>query len=566
MSVDRRSLFRLIAAAGVGTVPFQRALAAEVSRDDEKKQPEPLRAITVEMVEQAEWIAGITLTDAERKAVAGTLTRDLVALNQARKDPLPNSVPPAFQFNPAPELPTSTAGRGTVTPPESKVKKPATDYDLAFTGVATLAELVRTKQVSSVELTKLALARLKKYDPALKCVVTLTEELALKQAEAADKAIAEGKYRGPLHGIPWGAKDLIAVPGYPTTWGAERYKEQKFDTTAEVAKRLETAGAVLVAKLTLGALALGDEWFGGMTRNPWNVKTGSSGSSAGSCSAVAAGLVPFAIGSETLGSIVSPARTCGVTGLRPTFGRVSRAGCMTLSWTMDKLGPITRSVEDAALVFGAIHGRDPADPTSVDRPFDWPGKVKLKDLTVGYTETRQKADDRDDLKAIKALGVKLVPVKLPSPPALAAIKLVLDVECAAAFDDLPRNGVADGYGRFWGNTFRAGQFVTAVEYIRAMRLRTLLMQQFAEMMKSVDLYVCPAGSDLYQTNLTGHPTVCVPNGFQAARGVDMPVGLTFTGRLYEETTLLAVAKAYQEATGFHTKRPPMDKVTKENAG
>lgn len=570
MSVDRRDLFRLIAAVGVGTVPFQRALAVEIARDDEKKddkkQPEPPKAITAEMVERAEWVAGITLTETERKAVAGSLTAKLPSLNAARKIDLPNSVPPAFQFNPAPELAPTAAGRGTVTPPKIDVKKPESEDDLAFLGVAELAELVRTKKVTSVELTKLALARLKKYDPALLCVVNLTEELALKQAEAADKEIAAGKYRGPLHGLPWGAKDLIAVPGYPTTWGAERYKQQKFDTAATVVRRLEEAGAVLVAKLTLGSLALGDQWFGGMTRNPWNVKTGSSGSSAGSCSAVSAGLVPFAIGSETLGSIVSPSTRCGVTGLRPTFGRVSRAGCMTLSWTMDKLGPITRSAEDAALVFGAIHGRDPADPTSVERPFDWPGQVKLSDLSVGYLETRQKVDERAELKVLKDLGVKLVSVELPNKLPLDFMRVVLDVECAAAFDDLPRQGIADGYGQFWGNTFRTGQFYTGVEYVRAMRLRTLLIQQMGEVMKKVDLYVCPAGVDLVHTNLSGHPTVCIPNGLRAVQGVDMPTALTFTGRLFGETELLAVAKAYQQATGFHLKRPPMEKAAKENAG
>lgn len=565
MTVDRRHLFRLLAAAGVGTAPFQRALAAEVEREDPKPADLP-KAVTAEMVERAEWVAGITLTDDQRKEVAAELTDLLRPLTLVRQEVLPNALPPAFQFNPAPKLAPTAAGRGTVTPPTPDVKKPKDDEDLAFLGVVELSELLRTKQVTSVELTKLSLARLKKYDPALLCVVTLTEELALKQAAAADKEIAAGKRRGPLHGIPWGAKDLIAVPGFPTTWGAERYKEQKFDTAAKVYDLLEKAGAVLVAKLTLGALALGDQWFGGMTRNPWNVKTGSSGSSAGSSAAVAAGLVPFAVGSETLGSIVSPSRTCGVTGLRPTFGRVSRAGCMTLSWTMDKIGPIARSVEDAALVLGAIHGRDPDDPASVDRPFDWPGKVKLADLTVGYTETRQKADDRAELKALKDLGAKLVPVSLPNSPGLSALRVILDAECAAAFDELPRKGIADGYGKFWGATFRAGQFVTAVDYLRAMRLRTQLMDKMAEVMAKVDLYVCPAGSDLLVTNMTGHPTVCVPNGLRKVQGVDMPVGLTFTGRLYGETELLAVAKAYQEATGFHTKRPPMEQVTKENAG
>lgn len=564
MPMDRRHLFRAVAALGIGTPAFHRAVAAEVLREEPKKEAEPIKAITAEMVQNAEWIAGLTLTDDERKAVAAGLTRLLGSVNTARKIPLANSVAPAIQFNPAPGMAPSKEGRGTVAVPKLNGAKPEAEDDLAFAGVTQLADLIRTKKVSSLELTKLALARLKKYDPALLCVVTLTEELALKQAKAADGEIAAGKYRGPLHGLPWGAKDLISYPGYPTTWGAEHYKEQKIEAKASVAKRLEDAGAVLVAKLTLGALALGDQWFGGMTRNPWNVKQGSSGSSAGPAAATAAGLVPFAIGSETLGSIVSPSTRCGVTGLRPTFGRVSRAGCMTLSWTMDKLGPMCRSVEDCALVFGAIHGADPLDPTSVDRPFHWPGKVKLGDLKVGYTKTRQEVDDREELKALKELGVTLVPIELPNKLPVAAIGNVLDVECAAAFDELPRGGVRDGYGKYWANTFRQGQFVTAVEYIRANRLRALLMQQMAEVMEKVDLYV--GGNDLQIANLTGHPTVCLPNGLVMNGGVDVPKALTFTGRLYGETELLAVAHAYQKATGFHLKRPPMDKVTKENAG
>ena len=359
---------------------------------------------------------------------------------------------------------------------------------------------------------------------------------------------------------------MIAVKGFPTTWGAKHFEKQSFEETATVAKRLEEAGAVLVAKLTLGALALGDEWFGGMTRNPWNVKTGSSGSSAGSCSAVAAGLVPFAIGSETLGSIVSPSRTCGVTGLRPTFGRVSRAGCMALSWTMDKIGPIARNVEDTALVFGAIHGFDPLDATTVERPFNWPSKTKLADLTIGYTESRVKAEDRADLKALRELGAKLVKIELPNKLPLAAIGDVLNAECAAAFDGLTRNEIKEGYGRFWGNTFRSGQFISAVEYIRVNRLRTLLMQQMAEVMKTVNLYITDTNGDLRITNLTGHPSICLPGGFNKVREVEMPFGVVFTGQLYGESELLNVAQAFQSATGFHEKRPPMELATKENAG
>jgi len=553
MSPDRRQLLRAAAALGFGTGTFHRALVAQVG-DPQKK--DAAVTVTAEMVKNAEWVAGITLTDAQRNNVASSMTRTLVGYTAARKVPLGNSVPPAIRFHPEPGEPT-TFVLSTVEAPKLVAKKPDADDDLAFASLATLAHLVKTKQVSSVELTKLALTRLKKYDPALLCVVTHTDELALKQAKQADEEIAAGKYRGPLHGIPWGAKDLIAYPGYKTTWGAAHYKDQTIDTKATVAKLLDDAGAVLVAKLTLGALALGDEWFGGMTRNPWNVKQGSSGSSAGSASAVAAGLVPFAIGSETRGSIVSPATRCGATGLRPTFGRVSRYGCMTLSWSMDKLGPLTRSVEDCALVLGAIHGADANDPCSVSRPFSWPGKKPLKELRVGTF------GERPEWKVLKELGVELVPIQLPNELPVQALNVILDVECAAAFDDLTRAGVSEGFGRYWGNTFRTGQFVTAVEYLRANRVRTLLMQEMAKVMEKVDLYI--GGNDLFITNLTGHPTICLPNGFNKSKdGIETPTAVTFTGRLYGETDLLTVAHAYQQATGFHLKRPPMDKVTKEN--
>jgi Asp-tRNA(Asn)/Glu-tRNA(Gln) amidotransferase A subunit family amidase len=409
-------------------------------------------------------------------------------------------------------------------------------------------------------LTKLYLERLKKYDPALRCVVTLTEELALKQAAEADKEIAAGRYRGPLHGVPWGAKDLIAYPGYRTTWGGGPYQEQKFDTRATVARKLEEAGAVLVAKLSLGALAWGDVWFDGkerkVTRNPWAPKSGSSGSSAGSASAAVAGLVGFAIGSETLGSIVSPCSVCGASGLRPTFGRVSRAGCMTLAWSMDKLGPIARSVEDCALVFAAIHGADPLDAAAVDRPFGWPSRKGLKETRVGYFN-----DNQAELPALRELGVKLVKIKLPDGAVPAGT--ILHAETAAAFDDLTRKGPADGLG-LWPSYHRAYQFVSAVEYLRANRARWLLMKQMEEAIKDVDLYV--GGNDLGLTNLTGHPTVVLPGGFRKGGGGDLPTPTKFTGRLYGETDLLAVAHAFQQATGHHLKRPPMDKVTVENAG
>ena len=555
--MHRRDLLQGLAALGVGSAVFQRAVAATV-----EDAPAPrLKTVTPRMVEEAEWVAGIALTEADRKAVAAWLTRNLAASVAAHAVPLPNDVPPAFHFDPLTGVtvpPTDETSR--VDLPASEVKRPAAADDLAFLGVAKLGHLLRSKQVTSVELTKLALDRLAKYDPALKCVVTLLPEVALKQAEHADAELAAGKVRGPLHGIPWGAKDLIAYPGAPTTWGAGHFKDQILDAKAAVAKRLEEAGAVLVAKLTLGALAWGDLWFGGQTRNPWNVKQGSSGSSAGSASAVSAGLVPFAIGSETLGSIVSPSTRCGVTGLRPTFGRVSRAGCMSLAWTMDKLGPLTRSAEDCALVFAAIHGRDPADPPSVTRPFDWPSRVPVKQLKVGYVEGRKPVKDREELTALTEAGCDLVPIKLPTRVPTEALQLILDVESAAMFDDLTHAGTTEGIG-LWGPTFQRGRFVSAVDYVRANRLRTLLMQDMAKVMETVDLYV--GGNDLLVTNLTGHPSVCLPTGFTKVGEVETPTAVTLTGRLYGESRLLAAAQAIQERTKHHLRRPPLDKLLAE---
>jgi Asp-tRNA(Asn)/Glu-tRNA(Gln) amidotransferase A subunit family amidase len=443
------------------------------------------------------------------------------------------------------------------------MKRPATEDALAFLSVDELGLLLHRKQVSSLELTKLYLDRLRRFDPALRCVVNLTEELALKQAEQADKEIAAGNYRGPLHGIPWGAKDLIAYPGYKTTWGAAPFKDQVIDTKATVAKRLEDAGAVLIAKLSLGALAMGDRWFGGMTRSPWNPKQGSSGSSAGSCSATAAGCVGFAIGSETYGSIVSPCRVCGTSGLRPTFGRISRHGCMALSWSMDKLGPIARSIADCALIFAATHGADGLDPTAVDRPFPWPCPRELKTLKVGYFENNTPAKDRPELNVLRGLGVQLKPIKLPDKLPASALLQILFVEAGTAFDEITRKGVTEGLNT-WPGTFRNAQFVPAVEYLRANRIRSLLMREMEKVMAEVDLYV--GGNDLLITNLTGHPTIVMPNGFRKTGDVETPFSITFTGRLFGESELLAVGVAYEQAVGHHRKHPEMSKVTKENAG
>ena len=507
------------------------------------------------MIEQAEWVAGLKLSEADRKAIVGGVNRLARGFDRARKVPLPNDVPPAYAFVPSSE-PADRGPRGTVEAISSAApKKPDAADDLAFLPLTTLSQLVRTRAVTSAELTNLFLDRLKKYDPALKCVVTLTEDLARKQAEQADREIAAGRYRGPLHGIPWGAKDLIAYPGYKTTWGAGHYKEQSLATKATVARKLEEAGAVMVAKLTLGALAQGDKWFGGMTRNPWNVQAGSSGSSAGPASATVAGLVGFAFGSETMGSIVSPSSVCGTSSLRPTFGRVSRAGCMTLSWTMDKLGPMARSIEDCALILGAIHGSDTLDAAAVDRPFRWPCPRDLRSLKVGYVESKTDAKDRKELQMLRDLGVKLVPIKMPDKYPTDTLGCILTAECAAAFDDLVRAGANEGLGN-WPATFRQGQFIPAVEYIRANRIRTLLMREMEALFETVDLYV--GVYDLMITNYTGHPTAVLPNGFRKTGETETPTSLLFTGRLYGETELLAVAHAYQQATGHHPRRPPMD--------
>jgi len=548
---SRRHMLAALAGVGVGTVAFQRALAAQAAAAGR---------VTPELIEQAEWIAGIKLTEEDRHSVAAAVQRDQRKFEALRNVELPNSVPPALYFFAAPpQEGISKIDRQAIQPLASKegVERPATDDELAFLPVTKLASLLKAKRVTSTELTKLYLARLKKFDPLLKCVVTLTEELALKQAQRADEEIAAGKYRGPLHGVPWGAKDIIAVPGYKTTWGAGHYQDQSLDEPATVVRRLEEAGAVLVAKLTVGSLALGDEWFGGMTRNPWNPDEGSSGSSAGSTSTVVAGLVGFALGSETLGSIVSPCRRCSASGLRPTFGRVSRAGCMTLSWSMDKIGPIARSIEDCALIFGAIHGSDPQDLSAVDRPFAWPPQHAVSALKVGYFEGDRPPAEKRAVEVLKEMGVTLVPLKLPEKYPVGPLTLILNTEAAAAFDDLTRAGVRDGIGK-WGTTFRQGQFVPAVEYLRACRIRTLVMQEMAKVMEGIDAYV--GGDDLVLTNFTGHPTVIVPDGEREGSATDQPDTMTFTGALFGESKLLALAHAYQEAGSAHLKHPPLEKL------
>ncbi|MCH8838517.1 MAG: amidase [Candidatus Marinimicrobia bacterium] len=513
----------------------------------------------------AEKVIGLKFSRAERDSLLEDVNANLASYRRLRELQLPNSVPPALQFNPAPVgFRFESEQREIVYAPVKEVTRPDNLEELAYYSVAQLGALIRTRQVSSTELTKMYLERLKRYDPQLHCVVTLTEELALEQAARADEELAAGHYRGPLHGIPYGAKDLLAAKGYNTTWGARPYQDQVIDEDAAVVTRLEEAGAVLVAKLTLGALAWGDVWFGGMTRNPWNTDQGSSGSSAGPGSATAAGLVPFAIGSETWGSIVSPSTRNGVTGLRPTFGRVSRAGAMALSWSMDKLGPMARTVEDCAIVFDAINGSDGVDLTVVDLPFNYNYQVDWAGLRIGYLASAFEEEDDTQvnnqavLEVLRGLGADLVAMELPEFP-VSDLAFILSAEAAAAFDELTLTGRDDLLVRqiknAWPNSFRSARLIPAVEYIQANRARYQLIQQMAVLFEQVDLYVAPAfiGDNLLLTNLTGHPCVVLPAGFDEQGS---PTSITFMGQLYDEGTILAVARAYQEATDWHLRRPP----------
>jgi Asp-tRNA(Asn)/Glu-tRNA(Gln) amidotransferase A subunit family amidase len=547
-----------LASLGIGTSVFHRAVVARAQESD---------GLTPERVAEAEWIAGVELTEEEREQVAQSLQRSQGRRAELRDLKLTSDVAPAFLFQPLGATAQTSVDheRAPRVIGMAGIQKPADSQALAFMSVSQLSELLRRRQVTSLELTQLYLERLKKYDPLLKCVVTLTEDLAVKQAKKADQEIAAGQYRGPLHGIPWGAKDLIAYPGYPTTWGAPQFREQQFDTMATVAQRLEEAGAVLVAKLSLGALAMGDQWFGGMTRNPWDVRQGSSGSSAGSASATAAGLVGFTLGSETLGSIVSPSRRCGTSALRPTFGRVSRAGCMPLSWTMDKIGPIARSMQDCALIFAAIQGADGIDRTVVDRDFEWPVGVDVSTLRVGYTVRRRRGDEAEPTlppvaALLKEMGATVEVIELPNDLPVRAMTSVLDVESASMFEELTNAHETEGLN-VWPGIFRAARFMSAVEYVQAMRARSLLMEKMEQLFENIDVYI--SDTDLPITNLTGHPSIVIPTGFRDRDGRQVSTTAVLTGRLYEESSLLALGHQLQQKMDAHLQRPPLDEQLRD---
>ena len=618
---NRRAFLAACAGIGVTSNFFAGALYALASQNAQASE-NPTFKIDDTMIDEAAFLAGVSITPGQKHDMLVMLNQQLRGIKNVRKLNIPNSVPPAYRFDPLltnrfpsePE-PVRTEKAISEAPNIADSEIPKNLESLAYSTVRELGDLLRRQKIKAVDLTEMYLTRLKRFDPKLHFLITLTDERAMAQAKEVDRDIAAGRYRGPLHGIPWGAKDLLAVKDYPTTWGAGGFQQQVIDTDATVVKRLDEAGAILVAKLTLGALASGDKWFGGRTRNPWNLEQGSSGSSAGSGSATATGCVAFAIGSETRGSISSPSTRCGTTGYRPTFGFVPRTGAMALAWTMDKLGPICRSVEDCALVMQAIYGPDGSDLAVHPAPFSWDAKFDWRSLKIGYAkgafeppklevtppdeaspeELKQWEDQKDDraaamtraqydrqydlagLERLKKMGIDLLPVELPDFPVDDMANL-LSAEAAAAFDDLTLSGrdtlLTEQGSEDWPNVFRVARFFPAVDYIQANRARTELMRAMAELFSKVDVIVVPSSSDaqLTITNLTGHPAVIVPNGIRgqdapkppaidtgdddSIGGAGTPVSLTFLGNLYQDPKLLAFVLAYQAASGFVNLRPP----------
>jgi Asp-tRNA(Asn)/Glu-tRNA(Gln) amidotransferase A subunit family amidase len=645
MNLDRRAFLNACSAAGISSplmpgilytlaaqaqepAPGSNAASAATAGAPASPPARELAKITPEMIDQAAALAGVgPFSDEQKKMMLDGLSEQRGTYDRIRALKLPNSLAPAYVFHPEPaaqpgESHVVTFGAQpqlSYAGPDAPVPTaPANIEDLAFASVLELAALLWNHKITSLQLTQMYLARLKRYDPKLHFVITLTEERALEQAKAADEEMAAGLFRGPLHGIPWGAKDLLSVQGYPTTWGAGGFEHQRISEDATVVKRLDQAGAVLVAKFSLGALAMGDKWYGGRTRNPWNPSQGSSGSSAGSAAAVAAGCVGFAIGSETLGSISSPSTRCGDSGLRPSFGMVPRTGAMALSWTMDKLGPICRTVEDCALVLDVIHGPDGKDLSAVRADFHWDPNFEWSKLRVGYlksefdplpplelkaaapNETPDEQKKREDANAamqddrarreydrkyeqatldqLNKMSVQAIPVELPQLPWDAMAQL-LTAEAAAAFDDLTMSGrdrlLTEQGPEDWPNDFRVARFYPAVEYVQANRARTLAIRQFDELFKTVDVIVTPStDAQLIATNLTGNPAVIVPNGIRGndapappaiddgdhdnIGGPGTPVSITFLGGLYQDAKLAAFAAAYQQATGFHKLHPKLD--------
>jgi len=563
LQTSRRAWMVRLSALGVGSVAFQRVLAHKVSETG---------AVTAQMINDAQWMADIELTDREKVSLVKQLQEQTENERKLRLLNLDADTGPAMAFVPhffAEHLPEDLAASKSkvrfidASWTERAKSEPQKSIDwqderaIAATGIVEQAAALRAGKITSQRLTDLYLGRLKKFDPVLRCVVTLTEELARQQAKSADKELKEGKDRGLLHGIPWGAKDIIAVPPFPTTWGAKPYQSTVRPNLATVANRLNEAGAVMLGKLSVGTLAMGDVWYDATTKNPWNVEQGSSGSSAGSSSAVAAGLCTFALGTETLGSIVSPARRCRVMGLRPSFGRVSRFGCMTLAWSMDKVGPIARYAIDCGIVLGAIQGTDGMDPTVVDRLLEWPKSFDVKRLKVGYIDSQISESEQLVFDRLKSEGAEMVRIEFPQMIPQGALMVGLDVESAAMHDPLFRTAESDVEMGLWGPSFRKAQFARGIAYIQSMRARTLLIQETERVLRKVDVLL--GGDDLVRTNLTGHPSMVVRFGSQemapnrrsrekeegalttATPPVMAPRVIKFTAKFFADASLVALA-------------------------
>lgn len=520
-------------------------------------------------VRHAQHMIGIEFSPAQIDTMYRYLGNNRDGIDTMRQYTLDFRTGPALYFDPLPfgfRIPPATESRQEWPLPAATTVKPDED-NLAYLSVAELCVLIREKKITSEALTRHYLERIHRFDPQLHAVITLLEERALEQARRADREMAAGRYRGPLHGIPYGIKDLFSLAGYPTTWGAAPYRAQTLDYTATVIEKLDSAGAVLVAKLTSGSLARGDVWYGGMTRNPWDTLQGASGSSAGSASAVAAGLVAFAIGTETLGSIVSPSGRCGVTGLRPTFGRVSRYGCMTLSWSMDKAGPICRQALDCALVLDAIRGADGMDRSARDAAFNYRPLQDLSGLRIGYLEKEFARDtsqggknNQAALDSLRRLGAQLQAVELPENFPYPAFDMILRAESGAFFDELVRNGgvnqLVQQNRSSRANSLRQSRFIPAVEYLQANRHRADLIEAMQKIFAQYDVLVVPpnGGRQLLITNLTGHPALAMPTGYDDK---GRPSSITLLGNLYDEATILAVGNLFQSVTAFDGAKPPL---------
>ena len=586
---NRRRFLAYFSGAGLSATVLPGLLWAQL-------QEQGLQTVTAEMLSGALAVAGLKFTEEDEKAMLQAVNRNLTNYEELRDLHIPNDVAPPFYFSPLTPGMKVSRTREPLRFSTLSVRRPANLEDAAFWPITHLAHLLKTRQATSLELTEMYLARLHKYNSKLLCVVTFLDEVARAQAKQADAEIAAGRYKGPLHGIPWGAKDIIAVKGYKTTWGSAAYEDQMIEEDASVVEMLRDAGAVLLAKLTTGELAQGDRWFGGMTRNPWNTEEGSSGSSAGPASATVAGLVGFGIGSETSGSILSPSARCGATGLRPTFGRVSRYGVMALSWTQDRLGPLCRYAEDCAVAMSAIAKPDDRDLSVSDIPFNYNAHLDLKKLRIGYLEggfdeTRDpvlKKNEENAMSQVEALGGKLIPVKVPDWTIDVSS---IGVESAVFFDDLIRsNGDKrmTNPGRAAG--FRSSRVTPAVEYLQSQRARSMMMAKLADATADVDVYLVPVnmgggggagrgrggaptdgggagvgrgrggnaqrrsivGRHFNMANLACYPALNVVNGFTEAGA---PTSITFYARPFGEAALLALGRAYQDATGFHLKHP-----------